>query len=83
MEESLSKLCEKFEMLLLEGSMKKMLYKEGKLTFKDLLTHINSIQRVQGEIQNLMILQITRFYGSCKVVKQEKIVAELGYSEEV
>jgi len=47
------------------------------MTFQHLLDHIKSLQKIQGEIENLAILSVARLYGHCKVVRQNKTAAEL------
>jgi hypothetical protein len=76
MEKSLHELSDQFEMLMNEGLLLQGQYEEGETTFPALLDHIRSIQKVQGEIQNLMILQVTRFYGRSKVLRDKKTVTE-------
>ena len=94
MEESLDRLADKFEMLISKGLLLQMEYEDGTVTFPELMDHVRVVQKVQGEIENLMILQVTRFYGRCKVLRdkkssmelksdEKKIISQLGFPEEV
>jgi len=84
MDESLSELAEKFELLMDQGQELLGRYvdsKNGEVVFQDLLDHIKSVQRVQGEMQNLMIVGVVRLYKRCRKSKIEKNIAELGFFE--
>jgi len=77
MEKSLSELVEELELLQAKGELLLMHYGKNEVVFQDLVDHIKSTQKVQGEIQNLMIVGMTRFYGRCKIAKQDKSGVEL------
>ena len=85
--EDLEAMAKEFLELLVKGEQLQKAYSRGEpiieeaeqepVMFQDLLDHIKSIQRVQGEIQNLMIVLTTRFYGKCKVIRDRKTRTEL------
>lgn len=82
MDENFIKLVEEFEVLQSKGLLLLVKYEENTITFQDLLDHVKSLQKVQGQIDNMMILSVTRFYGKCKVARQNKNIKELGFGVE-
>lgn len=82
MDENFIKLVEEFEVLQSKGLLLLVKYEENTITFQDLLDHVKSLQKVQGQIDNMMILSATRFYGKCKVARQNKNIKELGFGVE-
>jgi hypothetical protein len=76
-EKTVRELSEKFEMLMNEGLLLQMQYEEGEITFSRLLDHVRIARNAQAELQNLMTVKVTRFYGKCRMLRDKKTTTEL------
>ena len=81
-EKSINELAEQFTLLMIEGDMLLEMYKEGKVGFQKLLKHTTELSEARAKVQEAMSVQVTRFYGKAKQIRQNKNIQELGFEAE-
>ena len=72
MDKSVNELAEKFTLLMIEGGVLQEQYEKGKVTFASIMEHIASMRKAREELENLMTVQVARFYGRCKVLRDKR-----------